>query len=980
MAEFKANKSKTGYRELSPFYSGYALTLIVLSILRNEVIRDLAIEHLSGTHNWILKPYLRAYVYLFKDISPYIYIPYSRMEYLILFYPIVGFILCWFMYPRFKTKEEFSKHLEISHNYRITKIVFGIHLIAFLIGIFLQAPWFSIIYTVTTSAAIVMVYIVLKTFFSPINTKTNTKKKDPLVKRFKHYEGSLYNEPSTDEHVVSIPTFDQKYLRFNNMFRGILGVMITGSGKTETMLKPFIKHFVTKGYALFNYDIKFPELTTYAWNRYKENPIEGDRRTFKVIYPKDLRYTHKVNIMDIRYQTTHAFAQEAISTIIFAINSKWKEDTGNFFTTSVVTLYKGIAVYLHDDQKINENHINTISHIMSFATSEIDMVLNILKDNENSHKLIKPVLPGADMGAMEQLAGQWATAATALSSIAIDDIIYILSGDEINLDVNNIDNPVLLNLGNHYSLQKVYSSVMSLIATTVKRLVIGPKKTKVGFLIDEFYTLFVDGLAGLANLGRSAGVAVLGLLQSLEQLKAIYSQNDADVLKTSFANIVFGQIKDERTINFALKYMGKRHKEKTDFSVNTDSGGLTYNQRNDEQEVLDHELISSLPPGVVFGTLSDLSGDEMMDEKNYHSTSFFTRLQITNDHDPHKLPYFNQELVEAFNKQIDYHTNHAHRDYQTLVTYFRKGTTTRKERREYELLKRHYTIDDEFIGLCLSGVNSFENEEFDSKESRTNTLKKYTALLKKHINNDIESCPYLFYILHERYFEKEEQAIMEEVKNQNTRRIQNETLDFILDRNLEIFFKKYIKFRFFTSFKALFLVIQSELFALETKRNSEIGGKETFSNSVDVQSFDRNKLLTLTDYNVETNKLNVSESTIDEYVTLAGIILGLKKEQQLQLTKQEYEVLFFENLSKNDLNAILEPGRTQYDQIAADYNLEPQKRFKKLEKTLQKAYDDTPVITFLLQYPCFTSFLLGIFKEFEAPEETETAGSTKISL
>lgn len=64
-----------------------------------------------------------------------------------------------------------------------------------------------------------------------------------------------------------------------------------------------------------------------------------------------------------------------------------------------------------------------------------------------------------------QLAGVFASIQNYLSTLATPEIFWVLSGDEVPLDLNNPENPGILTVGNDPTLSDTLSPVISLIVS-----------------------------------------------------------------------------------------------------------------------------------------------------------------------------------------------------------------------------------------------------------------------------------------------------------------------------------------------------------------------------------------------------------------------------------------------------------------------------------------------------------------------------------
>ena len=69
-----------------------------------------------------------------------------------------------------------------------------------------------------------------------------------------------------------------------NPFRATLVLGTPGSGKSYCVINQFIKQQIAKGYALYCYDFKYPDLSTIVYNhRASGGQIDGSYDEFRIV-------------------------------------------------------------------------------------------------------------------------------------------------------------------------------------------------------------------------------------------------------------------------------------------------------------------------------------------------------------------------------------------------------------------------------------------------------------------------------------------------------------------------------------------------------------------------------------------------------------------------------------------------------------------------------------------------------------------------
>ncbi len=127
-----------------------------------------------------------------------------------------------------------------------------------------------------------------------------------------------------NEYSVNLPTrfyynkkWNNGWMNVVNPFRASLVLGTPGSGKSYAVVNNYIKQQIEKGFALYLYDYKFPDLSEIAYNHllnhlddYKVKP------KFYVINFDDPRKSHRCNPINANFMSDIADAYEASYTIM----------------------------------------------------------------------------------------------------------------------------------------------------------------------------------------------------------------------------------------------------------------------------------------------------------------------------------------------------------------------------------------------------------------------------------------------------------------------------------------------------------------------------------------------------------------------------------------------------------------------------------------------------------------------------------------
>ncbi len=126
----------------------------------------------------------------------------------------------------------------------------------------------------------------------------------------------------------------------HNPFRGTWVVGTPGSGKTFSVIEPFIRQHSAKGFAMVVYDYKWPTLGQKLYYHYCINKKAGKLPKgckFSVINFVDVESSRRVNPIQHKYIPSLAAASETAETLLESLQKGKKEGGGGsdqFFQTS----------------------------------------------------------------------------------------------------------------------------------------------------------------------------------------------------------------------------------------------------------------------------------------------------------------------------------------------------------------------------------------------------------------------------------------------------------------------------------------------------------------------------------------------------------------------------------------------------------------------------------------------------------------------
>jgi hypothetical protein len=392
----------------------------------------------------------------------------------------------------------------------------------------------------------------------------------------------------------------RSWINIINPFRGLLVMGTPGSGKSYFIIRHIIHQHLQKGFALFVYDFKNPDLTTITYNhflayknRYRATP------SFYTINFDDLSRSHRCNPLAPETLLDITDAAESSRTIMLGLNREWIRKGGDFFVESPINFVTALIWFL---RKFKGGEFCTLPHVIELAQVGYDKLFSILRAEPEIELLINPFVSAYLNGAMEQLEGQIASAKISLSRLASPSLYWVLSGDDFTLDINNPNAPKIVSMGSNPQKTATYGAVVSLYTTAMTRMVNRKGGLKCSLIFDEFPTLYFNGIDSLIATARSNRVATTLAVQDSSQLRMHYGKEQADVILNIVGNIISGQVSGETAKQLSEKF-GKILQDRQSLSLNQNGTSITNSKQL--EMAIPASKIASLSSGEFVGSVAD---------------------------------------------------------------------------------------------------------------------------------------------------------------------------------------------------------------------------------------------------------------------------------------------------------------------------------------------------------------------------------------
>lgn len=556
---------------------------------------------------------------------------------------------------RNKKKLEFNAKKQV-----IFPLAFGLTLIVTSIWLF-NNPIEMRLYTLPLNIILYMIASLIGVILIHISFDNISKfLKDGLLKDRFNLENESFEqcqELQENKYSVNIPMryyykgkFRKGWVNIVNPFRGTWVVGTPGSGKTFSIIEPFIRQHSAKGFSMVVYDYKFPTLATKLYYHYKLNQKQGKLPQgckFNIVNFVDVEYSKRVNPIQLKYINSLAAASETAETLLESLQKGKKEGGGGsdqFFQTSAVNFLAACIYFFCNWEKepydkdgnmltaeknqdpqtkrmiptgrvfdANGNDVepaywlgrySDMPHILSFLNESYQTIFEVLETDNEVAPLLGPFQTAMKNKAFEQLEGMIGTLRVYTSRLATKESYWVFhkDGDDFDLKVSDPNNPSYLVIANDPEMESIIGALNALILNRlITRVNSGlGKNVPVSIIVDELPTLYFHKIDRLIGTARSNKVSVTLGFQELPQLEADYGKVGMQKIITTVGNVVSGSARSKETLEWlSSDIFGKVVQLKKGVTIDRDKTSINLNENMDS--LVPASKISDMPTGWICG-------------------------------------------------------------------------------------------------------------------------------------------------------------------------------------------------------------------------------------------------------------------------------------------------------------------------------------------------------------------------------------------
>ena len=343
---------------------------------------------------------------------------------------------------------------------------------------------------------------------------------------------------------VRLPT-KSGTLELKNIRRGASIIGSAGSGKTESVVYNFMKHFNRYQFSGVIHDYKHFELTEMVYPLFQNEDIP-----FHIISFDDIH--QKVNPIAPRYLVDAESVNE-VSRVLLENLLEQRESiamgSSKFFNDAVEGLLGGLI------WKFKTSHPEqcTLPHLIAaYQYLDADNLIRFLSSNVTSKGMANAFISGKD--SERQTAGVMSTLANALKKISTERIFMTLSADEVPLDINNPKNPAIVSIVNNPKYETAYTPVIATILHTITKQMSVRGREPAFILMEEAPTIRLLNMHRIPATLRSYDIATIYVLQDKIQNDMMYGDKASKAILSNLSYQFFGKANDPDTAKYYERF------------------------------------------------------------------------------------------------------------------------------------------------------------------------------------------------------------------------------------------------------------------------------------------------------------------------------------------------------------------------------------------------------------------------------------------
>lgn len=300
-------------------------------------------------------------------------------------------------------------------------------------------------------------------------------------------------------------------------------------------------------------------------------------------------------------------------TIFLSINKTWIAKQGDFFVESPISFLAMLIWFL---RAYKDGIFCTLPHVIELSKTSYEELFTLLNAEPATRGFAVAFKDAFQNKSMEMLDGQLASARIPLMRLDSPDIYYVLSGNDLRLEINDPVAPAIVCLGGDSRRHEALAPVMSLYIDRLNRQINRPGGHPVAVVIDEFATVRAISVLETIATGRSNNIMPVVVVQDFSQLRQRYSHDEADQVFNTVGNLICGQVAGD-----SARWVSERFQSQGGLKTTIAAGEVSVSTSKTEVSAgaITPSVLAQLSSGEFVGVVAD-DPDKKIELKGFHAT------------------------------------------------------------------------------------------------------------------------------------------------------------------------------------------------------------------------------------------------------------------------------------------------------------------------------------------------------------------------
>ena len=363
-----------------------------------------------------------------------------------------------------------------------------------------------------------------------------------------------------------------------NIRRGICIIGAAGSGKTESVIYPMLRHLATHQFCGILHDYKDLELTEMAYPLFAQQQIPFYTIAFDTLY-------YRVNPIAPRYLPNEESVHEVSKVLMENLleqNLSEAMGSNKFFSDAVEGLLAGLIWKL----RTHYPQFCTLPHLIAiFQYLDTESLEKFLGADVTATTMASAFIHGVD--SEKQTAGVRSTLANAFKKIGSRKLFMALSADEVPLVVNHPDRKAVIAISNHPKYESAFAPVIATVMHTVVKQMSERGRESAFILMEEAPTIKLIHMHRIPATLRSYDISTIYVMQDKIQNDMLYGEKASKAIISNLSYQFFGKANDPDTAKYYERFF--EIVKKPTRSVSKDAGWSSNSRiTKGEKEVSKH--------------------------------------------------------------------------------------------------------------------------------------------------------------------------------------------------------------------------------------------------------------------------------------------------------------------------------------------------------------------------------------------------------